>query len=997
MVKILKTATQSLPSVKRQGEEFLARQKAKKFNYEYLNLDLIPLNINDLALISEADSKKWKIAVARKSGKELLLAAVDPSEEGVARIVKDFEAKGLSVRVSITSIGSLRRPWKLYGSIKAVGIQLEKTIIIGEERAVSLQKELTSREALVEQLKQSRDITSFLEVLFIGGVNARASDMHLEPEERKTLIRFRIDGVLQDIFAIERGLYESSVTRIKIVAQLKLNVKDTPQDGRMSVRQEGKDQKDIEARVSVIPSSFGETIVIRLLGTGVEKLSLDGLGVEPAQRELLESALALPNGMIVSTGPTGSGKTTTLYAALNSLRNPEINIITIENPIEYKLEGITQTQINKSKGYTFSSALRSVLRQDPDIVMVGEIRDEETADIAINAALTGHLVLSTLHTNDAPSTIERLENLKVRLALIPTALKLVIAQRLARKLCEHCKKSYQMSKEEAEAVSHLLSLISPKANIVIPKDITNFWKSVGCNLCFGTGYFGQTGIFEFFLVNDVIEKKVLAQESIYELRKVAMENGMVTLLQHGVLRALRGETSLEEVKRVAGDIKYIEEMYGKTMMAALGHAFRVKEDIGALFKESKTLEDIGKVLLTLEEKDLLSGILEVSLDKKASDINIEPTQDALKIELRIDGVLHPIVSLPHDYAIYVTSSIKEQAGLALGEHANVQEGRFAVERSKEGAKTVDDIRVSIIPGGYGEAIVLRVLASGFEFSLENLGISPFIVPRLVSGVQEPQGMILTTGPTGSGKTTTLYSLLKKVDVTAKRVMTIEDPIEYTIEGAIQTQINTNAGFGFEEAFRAILRQAPNVIMVGEIRDAITARIAIEAALSGHLVLSTLHANDALSVVERFKGLEVEENVFLQALTIVLAQRLVRKLCEHCKKTDDIPDAKKEIIKTLLERTNPMFTKGLDREHILAYKAEGCEQCFGTGRKGRLGVYEFVSMSEDLRELIKANSPRDVVEKKIIEDGGIFLNQDAAIKITMGIASLDEVERVVGEL
>ncbi len=991
----MRTALQSIPSLKRQGEELLARQKAAQLGLEYINLDLIPLNVNDLSLISAQDSKKWRVVVARRSGKNLSIGAVDPTQKQTQRVIENLRAQGFDAHIFIISIASLKRPWKLYDSIKPSGIQLEKTIIIEEERVAELKKLLT-REALIKEFERSRDVKSFLETLFIGGQNARASDIHLEPEEEKTLVRFRIDGVLQNMFAIESKFYNPLVTRIKIVGQLKLNVKDVPQDGRMTVRKEGEVQ-DIEARISAIPSSFGETIVIRLLGVGIEKLSLDQLEIEPSQRETLEAALTLPNGMILSTGPAGSGKTTTLYASLNFLKNPEINIITIENPIEYKLEGITQTQINTAKGFTFSSALRSVLRQDPNIVMVGEIRDEETADIAINAALTGHLVLSTLHTNDAPSTIEHLLTLKVRLPLIPAALKLVIAQRLVRKLCDACKERYPLDQEELRAVSHLLSLVSPKAKIPTPKDFSSSWRARACDACFGTGYLGQVGIFEFFPINDTAQKKILSQESVYALRGAAMEDGMITLLQHGVLRALRGETSLQEVTRAAGDIKYIEEMYGKSLLASLGQAFIIKDNVQQTIDALKTLGEVEKILLGYKEEDILAGILEIAISKKASDVNIEPNQNALNVELRIDGMLHQIALLPHDYTIYITSAIKELAGLVVGEHASVQEGRFAVERHINGKKTLDDIRVSIIPGGYGEAVVLRVLSSGFEFSLEDLGIAPLILDRFLQSIKDPQGMILSTGPTGSGKTTTLYALLKKVDTSVRRVMTIEDPIEYTIEGAIQTQVNADAGFGFDEAFKAILRQAPSVIMVGEIRDEKTARIAIDAALTGHLVLSTLHTNDALSVVERFKGLGVDEKVFLQALTIVLAQRLVRRLCDACKKPEELPDTKKEVLKNLLTGLAPSFTTGLDLGNIMAYKAGGCDTCLGTGHKGRLGIYEFIFMTQGLRDLILAQSTHDVLVKRVLDDGGIFLKQDAAIKIARGLASLEEVERVVGKI
>lgn len=996
-MQIHKTPLQALSEVKREGEEHLAQKRAKDLGLEYVNMDIVPLDLKDFELISEADSKAHRIAVIRQQGNQVLVGALDPEEEGAKTIIKGLKDKGLRVSVAVVSLSSLERAFDLYETIKHPGKTIAKTIIVDEERARDVLEKVQDREKLASVLKDTRDVSAFLEVLFLGAITARSSDIHVEPQEKQALIRLRIDGVLQDILAIEPSLYQRILTRVKVVSELKLNVKDLPQDGRLTFRSGIQERPDVEVRVSVIPSGFGETLVMRLLGVGIAQLSLEDLGMEEYQKELLLSTLKLPNGAILITGPTGSGKTTTLYASLAHVKNSDINVVTIENPIEYKLEGITQTQVNQKKGFTFASALRSVLRQDPDVVMVGEIRDAETADIAINAALTGHLMLSTLHTNDAPGAIERLQNLQVRTTLIPAALKLVIAQRLVRMLCPHCKEEHELTQEEQEAISHLLNLIPPKARVAVPKEFSRLWKPKGCSKCFGTGYFGQGGIFELFAINDVMEEQILKEATTYDLRRVAMEEGMITLLQHAMLRALAGHTSLEEVQRVAGDAKYIEEIYGKAMMAILGRAFRIPQEIYDHIASQRDIANIDSLIGALEEPDVLSGILGGALSFGASDVNFEAIKDKLEVKLRIDGVLQHLAWLPRDYLVYLVSSIKELANLTVGEHQRIQEGRFSVSHQTEKGLTSDDVRVSIIPSGYGETVVLRILPRSFTYNMDSLGIPAPLLPRIGQALEAPQGMIITTGPTGSGKTTALYTFLKRIDSSTKRIMTIEDPVEYTIEGAVQTQVNQEAGLGFTEAFRALLRQAPNVIMIGEIRDKETAQVAVNAALTGHLVLTTVHSNDSLSAIERLKGLEVDESVFLEALSLIFAQRLVRKLCPHCKVVEEGNETLRSRIGTLLGELNPAFLEGVDKERFTLYKARGCDECLNTGYTGRIGIFEVSFFSPTLQNLARNNTAKEEMEKVVLQEGGLFLRHDGALKLVAGLTSLEEIERVLGTL
>jgi len=314
---------------------------------------------------------------------------------------------------------------------------------------------------------------------------------------------------------------------------------------------------------------------MRLLGANIVKYDLKILGMHEEQFKTLMKEIAKPNGMILTTGPTGSGKTTALYAALETVKTPEIKIITIEDPIEYKIQGITQTQVDPEEGYTFEQGLTAILRQDPDVILVGEIRTQQAANMAINAALTGHLVFSTLHTNDSAGAVPRLRNLMVERTLIPAALNAVIAQRLVRVLCPKCKEKYVPSPDIKVAIEEGLALISPKSKISPPSELNHLWRAKGCAECFGTGYKGRTGIFEIFSMDDVIEKLVLQDATSYDIRKAAMEQGMITLLQHGLLKMLDGVTSLDEVQRVAGDARYIQELYGQAVVSLLSRSLAI--------------------------------------------------------------------------------------------------------------------------------------------------------------------------------------------------------------------------------------------------------------------------------------------------------------------------------------------------------------------------------------------------------------------------------------
>lgn len=411
-------------------------------------------------------------------------------------------------------------------------------------------KDIQNINLLAQKINQaaSNPDTFLIKIIFGGAINLNASDIHLEPEKEAAKIRVRIDGILHDVTKIEERVYRFLVSRIKLLSRLKLNITDKPQDGRFTV-EFPKESLSIEIRTSVIPAEYGESIVCRILNPK-NIISLSELGLRKDLFSLFEKEIKKPNGMIIVTGPTGSGKTTTLYAFLKTIQNPEIKIITIEDPIEYHLEGIEQTQV--SKNYDFATGLKAIVRQDPDVILVGEIRDPQTCDIAIQAALTGHLVFSTLHTNDAAGTVARLMALGAEPYNIGPALNLAIAQRLVRKVCQKCAQYKPISKSQAQKIHQVLS------NILTAVDIPNIEKAKlavakGCPNCNYTGYKGRTGIFEAIVIDSDMEQLISQKPTISQIKSLAHKKKMATMYQDGLIKVLEGLTTIQEVERVAAE------------------------------------------------------------------------------------------------------------------------------------------------------------------------------------------------------------------------------------------------------------------------------------------------------------------------------------------------------------------------------------------------------------------------------------------------------------
>ncbi len=412
------------------------------------------------------------------------------------------------------------------------------------------ERELNNIPSINEKIKESleKDVSKILEIIMAGGFFADSSDIHIEPEEDSTKMRMRLDGILHDVITLERSVARRLTSRIKLISKVKLNVEDRPQDGRFTVSVPLRDNPlAIEIRMSSLPSEYGETVVLRILDPR-KLIVLEDLGLRKDLFHTFKQEIEKPNGMVIVTGPTGSGKTTTLYAFLKTINKPGVKIITIEDPVEYHLEGISQTEVNPERGYDFANGLRAIVRQDPDVILVGEIRDLETTRIGMQAALTGHLVFSTLHTNDAPGAIARLTSLGEQIASISPAINMIIAQRLVRTVCPTCTKIEQPDSSLIEEIKKEMETV--QENIFsIPSSI-NIPRIVGCKDCSFTGYKGRVGIFEAFLLDEDMEGFLSSSPSTMEVRKKAIERGMVTMRQDGIIKLLEGKTTLEEINRV---------------------------------------------------------------------------------------------------------------------------------------------------------------------------------------------------------------------------------------------------------------------------------------------------------------------------------------------------------------------------------------------------------------------------------------------------------------
>ena len=546
-----------LAKLHREGEERAAERLAQKLNLTYVDLVKVPIALEAVRVIPENKARDAKAAGIEVRPGKLALAAANPELPATKALIKDLEAERYEVKTVVVSASGLEAAWRLYKFIKPTSSKITGKVEITKERIEDLRKRLTSLDAVRAEFAhldfEKEPPTTIIEIVLAGAFGMRASDIHTEAEEKKAKVRFRVDGLLHDVYDdIPLRAYESLVSRIKLLSEMKLNVRDEAQDGRFTINVAGK---EIEMRVAIIPAEFGETIVMRILDPSATLVSLSQLGLRDDNLELIKKQLERPNGLILNTGPTGSGKTTTLYAFLRTINDPEMKIITLEDPIEYRIEGIEQTQVDEESGYTFANGLRAIVRQDPDIILVGEIRDLETADIALQAALTGHLVLSTLHTNDAVGAVPRLINLGVKAVSIGPALALAIAQRLVRVLCPDCKKAVSPDDALKAKIKKLLDRLPAKVD---RKKYENYslYTPVGCTKCGTIGYKGRVGIFEFLEGGPDLERTILQEASEVALRDLAKRQEMVSMQEDGVLKVLQGITTIDEVESATGKIEW---------------------------------------------------------------------------------------------------------------------------------------------------------------------------------------------------------------------------------------------------------------------------------------------------------------------------------------------------------------------------------------------------------------------------------------------------------
>lgn len=990
----------TLTHLKRGSEEEEASKYAKDLHLPYLDLNIFPIDQENITFISEEKARELGVAVVHKLERSIKLVTVSPEDGKVRDFIADLEDDGMKVELLIVSQSSLDRAWDEYKK-KDLGEILDtlRAGLTGEELAAFE----NDTKGVLDMDRKIRDlpVTKVLNMILAGSIKLESSDIHFEPQQTgKVRLRFRIDGVLQTVASFPMHIYPTIVARVKVLGKMMINVRDAAQDGRFSVDREGQDSMDL--RVSILPGNFGENIVIRLLSQNIGELSLEKIGLEGLNFEWLVNESEKKQGAIINSGPTGSGKTTTLYALINRLNSVDKKIISIENPIEYQVPGVSQTQIEEAKGYTFESGLRAIMRQDPDIILVGEIRDEATAEIAIHASLTGHLVLSTTHANSASGVIGRFVDLGIKPNLIGPAINAFIAQRLLRRLCPHCREEYAPAEDTIDMIKKMLSLISPKADISIPKHITTLWRPKGCVKCRGLGYKSRVGIFEILVITDEIKELVEKMAPEDEVRSAALEQGMITLEQDGILKAVSGTTSIEELQRVVGKGQYLIDLYEKIVVQSLARGIFIKDNVlEEMRKIKENYEEFEALFRTLPPKDLVKYLLIGAIETGTGDIHIEPGSKQFKVRFRIDGVLHTIAMLSMNDYLTVLNEIKNLMGVKTGKREGVIDGRFKIafsNKEKESGEESVDVRVSVILGGFGDVIVMRLLSQSVQVAeLDKLNMNPYNLEKIKRNIARPNGIIMDTGPTGSGKTTTLYSILNYLKDPRLKLITIEDPIEYQMEGVLQTQVKEEENYTFTSAMRVILRQDPDIVMVGEIRDAESANAAYKVALTGHLILTTLHTNSAAGSIQRLANMGVSMSDLSSGTNCFIAQRLVRVLCPHCKKERPVEPEEKAVMEGVLKGISPKVTIETPTTVEKVCEPVGCEKCHNLGFKGRVAITEVLEITREMQKFFTMNPITVEVREKAMEEGMLTMGQDGILRIINGETTLEEVAHVIKEI
>ncbi|MBM2820733.1 MAG: Type secretion system protein (GspE) [Candidatus Berkelbacteria bacterium] len=512
-------------------------------NISYIDLSKTSVPKKILSTLPEHIARFYQVVPLEEKGSTLTVAMIDPEDREAIEFVKKKTGKELEIKICTQA--DLNHVLDQYAALSA---ELKKIVESAEAEEEDLKPQQEAPDtAKKEDIIETAPAAKIVQSLFKRAVREKASDIHIEPEEDDTVVRFRVDGILRKVISLPKEIHPAIISRVKILCNMKIDETRLPQDGRFQTVVDGA---EVDFRLSSLPTVNGEKIVARILDKSAGILTLEQLGLRGTAFQTLDDNIHKAHGMILVTGPTGSGKTTTLYAVIDKIKSVGINIVTLEDPVEYRMQSINQSQVHSQIGFSFANGLRSIVRQDPDIIMIGEIRDYETADMAVHAALTGHVVLSTLHTNDAAGAIPRLIDMKIEPFLVNSSINCVVAQRLCRKICDTCKEPLQIEAGESDMAQKELAIL-PK-NVEKPSKI-QFLHGKGCDTCSGTGYKGRIGIFEVFSLSDDLKVMVAKKASGTELGNQAIKNGMVTMKQDGILKALDGLTSLEEVWRVTKD------------------------------------------------------------------------------------------------------------------------------------------------------------------------------------------------------------------------------------------------------------------------------------------------------------------------------------------------------------------------------------------------------------------------------------------------------------
>lgn len=518
---------------------------AAYFQVPFVNLKEQAIRKDVLLSIPEPIASTHNLIAFNSNSKEIEIAALDPEDLEIFEFIK--KKSGLEPKIYLTTPEGIKEGLKQYHKT----LKAELSYLTEEA-----EKKIGGEEEDLKKLAEDLPVVRIVDTLLEYAIFEDASDIHIEPEEKDVIVRYRVDGILHNVMLLPKNVQAGIIARIKILANLKVDEHRLPQDGRFKI---AKEEYKVSFRVSIIPTFDGEKIVMRLLNEKAQVLTLEQLGLQPSGLEILKRNITKPHGMILVTGPTGSGKTTTLYTILNILNTPRVNISTVEDPIEYRMQHVNQSQVNPKIGFTFAIGLRALLRQDPDIVMVGEIRDEETGEIAVHAAMTGHLVLSTLHTNDAITTLPRLTEMGIPSYLIASTTNIIMAQRLVRKICPNCIQSYKLDAQTIEEMKKQLNIPHILEKMEKEKAITGakkglesllFYRGKGCKRCNNQGYKGRIGIYETLEITEKVSDLILKKATVHEIKQAAEEQGMLTIVEDGFIKARNGITSIEEIMRV---------------------------------------------------------------------------------------------------------------------------------------------------------------------------------------------------------------------------------------------------------------------------------------------------------------------------------------------------------------------------------------------------------------------------------------------------------------